>query len=152
MQTPPNENTRLSDTPSDSTSAESEPAAGSPKEIIRHHVGARLSESAVYGGVVYLAGMVPESGETDIQGQTRDVLAQIDRHLQEAGSDKTRLLRVEIFLANIADIGAMNVVWDQWVSAGSAPPRATVEAKLANPAYKIEVVATAAVKAESLSA
>ena len=151
MQTPPNENTRLSDTPrastSTSTSAESEPHAGSPKEIIRHHVGARLSESAVYGGVVYLAGMVPESGETDIQGQTRDVLAQIDRHLQEAGSDKTRLLRVEIFLANIADIGAMNVVWDQWVSAGNAPPRATVEAKLANPAYKIEVVATAAVKA-----
>lgn len=151
MQTPSNENTRLSDTPSastsTSTSAESEPAAGFPKEIIRHHVGARLSESAVYGGVVYLAGMVPESGETDIQGQTRDVLAQIDRHLQEAGSDKTRLLRVEIFLANIADIGAMNVVWDQWVSAGSAPPRATVEAKLANPAYKIEVVATAAVKA-----
>lgn len=151
MQTPSNENTRLSDTPrastSTSTGAESEPAAGSPKEIIRHHVGARLSESAVYGGVVYLAGMVPESGETDIQGQTRDVLAQIDRHLQEAGSDKTRLLRVEIFLANIADIGAMNVVWDQWVSAGSAPPRATVEAKLANPAYKIEVVATAAVKA-----
>lgn len=151
MQTPSNENTRLSDTPrastSTSTSAESEPAAGSPKEIIRHHAGARLSESAVYGGVVYLAGMVPESGETDIQGQTRDVLAQIDRHLQEAGSDKTRLLRVEIFLANIADIGAMNVVWDQWVSAGSAPPRATVEAKLANPAYKIEVVATAAVKA-----
>jgi len=151
MQTPSNENTRLSDTPrastSTSTSAESEPAAGSPKEIIRHHVGARLSESAVYGGVVYLAGMVPESGETDIQGQTRDVLAQIDRHLQEAGSDKTRLLRVEIFLANIADIGAMNVVWDQWVSAGNAPPRATVEAKLANPAYKIEVVATAAVKA-----
>ncbi len=151
MQTPSNENTRLSDTPSastsTSTSTESEPAAGSPKEIIRHHVGARLSESAVYGGVVYLAGMVPESGETDIQGQTRDVLAQIDRHLQEAGSDKTRLLRVEIFLANIADIGAMNVVWDQWVSAGNAPPRATVEAKLANPAYKIEVVATAAVKA-----
>lgn len=151
MQTPSNENTRLSDTPrastSTSASVESEPAAGSPKEIIRHHVGARLSESAVYGGVVYLAGMVPESGETDIQGQTRDVLAQIDRHLQEAGSDKTRLLRVEIFLANIADIGAMNVVWDQWVSAGSAPPRATVEAKLANPAYKIEVVATAAVKA-----
>ena len=151
MQTPSNENTRLSDTPrastSTSTSAESEPHAGSPKEIIRHHVGARLSESAVYGGVVYLAGMVPESGETDIQGQTRDVLAQIDRHLQEAGSDNTRLLRVEIFLANIADIGAMNVVWDQWVSAGNAPPRATVEAKLANPAYKIEVVATAAVKA-----
>ena len=124
MQTPSNENTRLSDTPraSTSASAESEPHAGSPKEIIRHHVGARLSESAVYGGVVYLAGMVPESGETDIQGQTRDVLAQIDRHLQEAGSDNTRLLRVEIFLANIADIGAMNVVWDQWVSAGNAPP------------------------------
>ena len=113
--------------------------------ITRFHVGARLSESAVFNGVVYLAGMVPEAGDTDIEGQTRDVLNQIEQRLREAGSDKSRLLRVQIYLSNIEDIQAMNTVWDAWVTPGNTPPRATVEARLANPNYKIEVVATAAV-------
>ena len=113
--------------------------------IMRFHVGARLSESAVFNGVVYLAGMVPEAGDTDIEGQTRDVLNQIEQRLREAGSDKSRLLRVQIYLSNIDDIQAMNTVWDAWVTPGNTPPRATVEARLANPNYKIEVVATAAV-------
>ena len=113
--------------------------------ITRFHVGARLSESAVFNGVVYLAGMVPEAGDTDIEGQTRDVLNQIEQRLREAGSDKSRLLRVQIYLSNIDDIHAMNTVWDAWVTPGNTPPRATVEARLANPNYKIEVVATAAV-------
>ncbi len=113
--------------------------------ITRFHVGARLSESAVFNGVVYLAGMVPEAGDTDIEGQTRDVLNQIEQRLREAGSDKSRLLRVQIYLSNIDDIQAMNTVWDAWVTPGNTPPRATVEARLANPNYKIEVVGTAAV-------
>lgn len=110
----------------------------------RFHVGPRLSEAAVFNGVVYLAGMVPERGDTDIRGQTEDVLAQIDQHLANCGSDKSRLLRVQIFLTDIADIAAMNEVWDAWVAPGHTPPRATVQAALANPAWKIEVVATAA--------
>ena len=114
--------------------------------ITRMHVGKRLSELAVYNGVVYLAGMVPERGDMDIKGQTADILAQIDARLAEAGSDKTRLLRVQIYLSSITDIAAMNEVWDTWVAEGNAPPRATVEARLANPNWKIEVVATAAVK------
>jgi enamine deaminase RidA (YjgF/YER057c/UK114 family) len=113
--------------------------------ITRFHVGALLSESAVFNGFVYLAGMVPEAGDTDIEGQTRDVLNQIEQRLREAGSDKSRLLRVQIYLSNIDDIQAMNTVWDAWVTPGNTPPRATVEARLANPNYKIEVVATAAV-------
>ena len=113
--------------------------------ITRFHVGSRLSESAVFNGVVYLAGMVPEAGDTDIEGQTRDVLNQIEQRLREAGSDKSRLLRVQIYLSNIDDIQAMNTVWDAWVTPGNTPPRATVEARLANPNYKIEIVATAAV-------
>jgi enamine deaminase RidA (YjgF/YER057c/UK114 family) len=112
--------------------------------IERLHVAARYSEAAVFQGVVYLAGMVPECAQTDIRSQTADVLAQIDRRLAEVGSDKTRLLRVQIYLADIADISAMNEVWDAWVQAGSAPPRATVQAALADPAWRIEVVATAA--------
>ena len=116
----------------------------SENSLQRFHVGARLSEAAVFNGVVYLAGMVPERGDTDIRGQTADVLTQIDQRLAECGSDKTRLLRVQIFLSDIADIAAMNEVWDAWVPAGHAPPRATVQAALANPPWKIEIVATAA--------
>jgi len=113
-------------------------------ELQRLHVAARYSEAAVFNGVVYLAGMVPEGGATDIRGQTADVLAQVDQRLAEAGSDKTRILRAQIYLADIADITAMNEVWDAWVAAGHAPPRATVQAALANPQYRIEIVVTAA--------
>ena len=67
----------------------------------------------------------------------------VDRLLAEAGSDKSRILMTQIFLTDIADIGAMNEVWDAWVPAGHAPPRATVQAALANAAYKIEIVVTA---------
>ena len=112
--------------------------------ITRHGMAARYSEASVFNGVIYLAGMVPEGAATDIRGQTQDVLAQIDAHLAAQGSDKTRLLRVQIYLADIADIGAMDEVWDAWVAPGHAPPRATVQAALADPAWKIEVVATAA--------
>ena len=115
-------------------------------DIQRLHVAARYSEAAVFNGVVYLAGMVPECEATDIRSQTADVLQQIERRLTEAGSDKTRILRTQIYLQHITDIAAMNEVWDTWVVAGSAPPRATVQAALADPAYLIEVVVTAAVK------
>jgi enamine deaminase RidA (YjgF/YER057c/UK114 family) len=105
---------------------------------------ARYADAAIHGGVVYLAGQVPTDTDQDIQGQTREVLANIDSLLAQAGSDKSRLLMVQIFLADIADIGGMNAVWDQWVVAGHAPPRATVQAALADRRWKIEVVVTAA--------
>jgi len=112
--------------------------------ITRMGMAARYSEAAVFNGVVYLAGMVPECEATDIRRQTADVLAQVQQRLQEAGSDKSRILRAQIYLSDIRDIGAMNEVWDAWVVPGSAPPRATVQAALADPAWKIEVVVTAA--------
>ncbi|MFZ6847104.1 RidA family protein [Undibacterium sp. RuRC25W] len=115
-------------------------------EIKRLHVGARLSEVAIHNGVVYLAGQIPEVPGNDIAGQTVEVLGHIDRLLQEAGSDKSRILSCQIFLTDISLIGEMNKVWDDWVTPGSSPPRATVEAKLANPEWLIEVVVTAAQK------
>lgn len=114
--------------------------------IQRLHVGPRLSEAAIHGGVVYLGGQVPEvHPEAEIEDQTREVLGHIDRLLAEAGSDKTRLLQVQIFLADIDEIGRMNAVWDQWVPPGNSPPRATVQAALADSRWRIEVVVTAAV-------
>ena len=117
-------------------------------DLRRLHVATRYSEAAVFNGVVYLAGMVPECEASDIAAQTADVLAQVDRRLAECGSDRTRILRAQIYLADIADIGAMNAVWDAWVVPGTAPPRATVQAALADPSWRIEIVVTAAVASE----
>ena len=111
----------------------------------RFDVGARMSEMAVHHGVAYLAGQVAEDGSADVAGQTRQVLAAVDRLLARAGSDKSRILRAQIFLADLADFPAMNAVWDAWVVPGHTPPRATVQAALARPEWKIEVVVTAAV-------
>ncbi len=110
----------------------------------RFHVGDRLSEMAVYNGTVYLAGQVADDASQDIRGQTRQVLAAVDRLLHEAGTDNAHILMAQIFLADLADFDAMNEVWDDWVAPGDAPPRATVQAKLAKPQWKIEVVVTAA--------
>lgn len=113
-------------------------------DIYRLHVGARLSEIAIHNGTVYLAGQVAEQMQQDIVGQTKEVLGHIDRLLLEAGSDKTRILMCQIFLSDFKNFQKMNEVWDEWVVAGHAPPRATVEAKLAKPEWLIEVVVTAA--------
>jgi enamine deaminase RidA (YjgF/YER057c/UK114 family) len=113
--------------------------------IQRFDVGPRMSEMAVHNGTVYLAGQVAADGSQDISGQTRQVLQAIDDLLARAGSDKSRILRAQIFLKDLADFAAMNAVWEAWVVAGHAPPRATVQAHLAKPEWKIEIVVTAAV-------
>ena len=112
--------------------------------VQRFDVGARLSEMAVHNGVAYLAGQVPEDASQDIQGQTAQVLAAVDALLARAGSDKSRILMAQIYLADLADFPGMNQAWDAWVAPGNAPPRATVQAALADPGWKIEVVVTAA--------
>lgn len=113
--------------------------------IQRYEIGPRMSELAVHNGTAYLAGQVAEDASADLRGQTRQVLAQIDALLQQAGTDKTRILRAQIFLADITEFPAMNEVWDSWVVAGHTPPRATVQAALAKPEWKVEIVVTAAV-------
>ncbi len=118
------------------------------QDITRVGMAARYSEAAVFNGIVFLAGMVPERGDVDIRGQTEDVLQQVEQRLLECGSDKSRILRTEIFLADIRDIAVMNEVWDAWVVPGTAPPRATVQAALANPAWRIEIIVTAAQRAQ----
>ena len=112
--------------------------------IQRLHVGPRLSEAAIHNGVVYLAGQVADDPSQDMAGQTRQVLAAIDRLLAEAGSDKSRILQATIFVADMAEFAAMNAVWDAWVVAGQTPPRATVQALLARPAFRVEIKVIAA--------
>ncbi|KKB64020.1 aminoacrylate peracid reductase [Robbsia andropogonis] len=114
--------------------------------IVRHHVGARLSETAIFNRTVYLAGQIAEDTTGDAYAQTVEVLGHIDRLLGEANSDKEHLLSVQIYIADMRDFAEMNRAWDAWVAAGHTPPRATVEAKLANPACLVEVVVVAAQK------
>jgi len=117
--------------------------------IERRNVGPRLSDLVIYapppsGRLVFLAGQVAEDRHADIAGQTRSVLAQIDRLLSEANTDKTHILSATIYLADMQDYAAMNAEWDRWVPNGETPARATVEAKLAHPAYRVEIQLVAA--------
>ncbi len=114
-------------------------------QLTRVNVAKRLSDMAVYNGVAYLAGQVADDATQDITGQTAQILAAIDKLLATAGTDKTRLLMVQIFVANMKEFDGMNQAWDAWVPSGHAPPRATIEARLASADYKVEIVVTAAV-------
>ncbi|HEX7915070.1 RidA family protein [Rudaea sp.] len=111
----------------------------------RIEAGPRMSEASIHNGVIYLAGQVADDASVDIETQTRQVLAAIDALLAAAGSDKTRILRAQIYLADIGDFAGMNRAWDAWVVPGNAPSRATVEARLAKSEWKVEIVVTAAV-------
>ena len=111
--------------------------------IRRIEPGPRMSQAVVHGNTAYLAGQVGAPGES-VTAQTRAVLAQIDRLLAEAGSDKSRILSATIWLADIGDFAEMNSVWDGWVDPANPPARATGESRLAAPEYKVEIIVTAA--------
>ena len=112
--------------------------------IQRLQPGARMSQAVIHGDTVYLAGQVAADPTKDVPSQTREVLDAIDRLLAEAGTDKTRILSATIYLADIGTFAQMNSVWDAWVPQGHTPARATVEAKLAAAAYKVEIQVIAA--------
>ena len=103
-----------------------------------------MSQAVVHGDTVYLAGQVAADPTGDVASQTRQILDAIDALLAEAGSDKTRILSATIYLADISTFSQMNGVWDAWVPAGQTPARATVEARLAAPGYKVEIQIVAA--------
>ena len=112
-------------------------------QIQRHGSTRRYSDSVIHNGTVYLV-EVPSNLDADITGQTENLLASIERLLAQAGSDKSRLLMATIYLADMADYSAMNAVWDAWLPEGTAPARACVQARLANPGFRVEIVLTAA--------
>ncbi|MGK6312153.1 RidA family protein [Neorhizobium sp. DT-125] len=110
--------------------------------IKRIEPGARMSGAVIHGNTVYLAGQVGD-GET-VTEQAKDALAEVDRLLAAAGTDKTKILQTIIYLSDIAYFGEMNAVWEAWIDPANPPARATSEAKLAAPNYKVEFIVTAA--------
>ena len=107
------------------------------QDVERIGVGPHLSHAAIYNGVVYLSGVV--SPGKSVRQQTKNILERVDKLLAAAGTDKTKLLSVTIWLADMRSFEDMNSVWDKWIPAGATPARATVEAKLASPAYAVEI-------------
>lgn len=113
--------------------------------IQRIEPGPRMSAAVIHGGKVYLAGYVADAAAgKSVREQTADILTQIEATLKEAGSDKTKLLKVNIWLTDISTIAEMNAVWDAWVVPGQTPARATVEARLASPQWAVEIMVEAA--------
>ncbi|GAB5376568.1 MAG: RidA family protein [Acuticoccus sp.] len=113
-------------------------------EITRHEVGPRMTQVQVYNNTVYLCGITGDTVADDITGQTKAILARIDELLAKVGSDKSKLLQCQIWLADIRYYDEMNTVWDAWVAPGNAPGRATCEARMAYPNVLVEMIATAA--------
>ena len=114
--------------------------------ITRIESGPRMSDAVVHQGKVYLSGVVADAAfGKSVYEQTRDVLEQIDQLLARAGSDKTNILKANIWLSDISTFDQMNKAWDAWVVPGKTPARATVEAKLAAPGYDVEIMVEAAV-------
>jgi enamine deaminase RidA (YjgF/YER057c/UK114 family) len=112
--------------------------------ITRLQSGKRMSQAVRHNNTVYLAGQVAGDPNGNIEQQTREVLAAIDRLLAEAGTNKSKVLSCQVILANIGDFTAMNSVYDAWIDPANPPARAAIEARLAAPAYKVEIIAVAA--------
>jgi len=107
--------------------------------INRHHTNQRMSQIVVHGDIIYLAGQVADDANADIKEQTRQVLHKVETLLAEAGSDKSKILSAQIWIANIGHFAQMNEIWDAWMPEGDAPARACIEARLASPDLLVEV-------------
>ena len=81
----------------------------------RFKVGPRMSQAVILNGVIHIAGQVADDRKTGVAEQTAQVLAKIEALLKEAGSDKSKLAAVNVFLPNIVDFDAMNVIYDAWI-------------------------------------
>jgi enamine deaminase RidA (YjgF/YER057c/UK114 family) len=112
--------------------------------ITRYQPGKRMSQAVAHGNTVYLAGQVATDYNGTIEKQTQEVLASIDKLLAEAGTNKSKVISCQVLLNNIGDFAAMNTVYDAWIDPANPPARAAMEARLAHPALKVEIIAIAA--------
>jgi enamine deaminase RidA (YjgF/YER057c/UK114 family) len=112
--------------------------------IRRINPGTRMSAAVVHGETIYLSGQVADDPSKDAGDQTRQILTKIETLLSQAGSDKKHILFANVWLADIATYDEMNAAWDAWVAKDALPARATVESKLAEPQYRVEIAVIAA--------
>lgn len=113
-------------------------------KIQRIECGPRMSQAVIHGDTIYLAGQVADKPVPSVAKQTQQALRSIDKLLRQCGSDKSKILKANIWLSDIRTFDEMNAVWDKWVAKGNTPARATVEARLAGPEYLVEIMVVAA--------
>ncbi len=113
--------------------------------IKRIDVGPRMSQAVIHNGIVYLAGQVASKPVPSAEKQTKQILATIDKLLKQAGTDKSKILKANIWLSDIRFFAEINKAWEAWASKGNTPARATVESRLATPDYLVEIMVTAAI-------
>lgn len=114
--------------------------------VIRQDSNARLSRAVIHNGVVWLAGVAPADCTQDAIGQTRQVLARIDELLAQAGSDRGRLLSVQIWMAKMDEhIDVLNEAWINWLGDAGRPARATCQVAFDDPDLLVEIIVTAAI-------
>ena len=119
----------------------------------RINPGKRMSAAVIHNGMAYLAGFVSENAKGgSVKEQTLDILADIDATLKKAGTNKTNIVKANIWLTDMATFSQMNEAWDSWVVDGQTPARATVESKLAAPGYDVEIMVEAAILKKSAKA
>ena len=111
--------------------------------------GPIISQAVTRDDTVYLCGVItPELGRNpqlgDVRLQTRQVLQRIDELLAETGTDRSKLLTAQVWLADMRMFAEHNEEWNAWVDRDNPPVRACVEARLAHPALLVEVMITAA--------
>lgn len=108
--------------------------------------GPRMSSAVIFENKVYLAGYTPDAAKgKSVAEQTKDILDQIDETLKAAGTDKTNIIKANIWLTDIKTWAEMNSEWDKWVVPGQTPARATVESALAAPGIDVEIMVEAAI-------
>ncbi|WP_336068772.1 RidA family protein [Nitratireductor rhodophyticola] len=111
--------------------------------IERLERGSRMSQAVACNGLVHVAGQVADNRKASIEQQTEEVLAKVLSLVERAGSSKSGIVAVNVFLPHITDFDAMNSVWDKWVDLENPPARACVEARLADPDLRVEMTAVA---------
>ena len=116
---------------------------GADDMIVRFDLTPRLSKAVKAGGFVFLSGFTAKDKSGGVAEQTADILAQIDHYLALAGTSKSRLVRVNVWLTDISTFQQMNSAWEAWVDPTCPPARATVEAKLAGSGSLVEIMAEA---------
>jgi enamine deaminase RidA (YjgF/YER057c/UK114 family) len=114
--------------------------------IQRLHSGKHMSQAVIHGNSVYLSGQIANDPNIGIKEQTQQVLCRIDDLLEQAGTDKSKLLSAQVWLVETSHFSAFNQVWDNWICPDNPPARATVQASLMQPGYLVEIMVVAIIE------
>jgi len=98
--------------------------------------------SVAHGDTVSLAGIVADDLGADMEGQTRDVLRQLEAFAMAHGLDRSRVLTATIYVVDMAEKPAMNRAWQEFFDPAHLPARATIGVADLGPGVRLEMVAT----------